>query len=65
VLAYAWYFRGVAALGAGTAASYISLVPVLGVASAVLLLGEPATPSLLIGGALALTGVVIANRARR
>jgi drug/metabolite transporter (DMT)-like permease len=65
VLAYAWYFRGVAALGAGTAASYISLVPVFGVASSVLLLGEPVTPSLLIGGALALTGVVIANRARR
>jgi drug/metabolite transporter (DMT)-like permease len=65
VLAYAWYFRGVAELGAGTAASYISLVPVFGVASAVLLLGEPVTPSLLIGGALALAGVVIANRARR
>jgi drug/metabolite transporter (DMT)-like permease len=65
VLAYAWYFRGVAELGAGTAASYISLVPVFGVASAVLLLGEPMTPALLIGGALALAGVVIANRARR
>jgi drug/metabolite transporter (DMT)-like permease len=65
VLAYAWYFRGVAELGAGTAASYISLVPVFGVASAVLLLGEPMTPSLLIGGALALAGVAIANRARR
>jgi drug/metabolite transporter (DMT)-like permease len=65
VLAYAWYFRGVAELGAGTAASYISLVPVFGVASAVLLLGEPMTASLLIGGALALAGVAIANRARR
>jgi drug/metabolite transporter (DMT)-like permease len=65
VLAYAWYFRGVAELGAGTAASYISLVPVFGVASAVLLLGEPMTASLLVGGALALAGVVIANRARR
>jgi drug/metabolite transporter (DMT)-like permease len=65
VLAYAWYFRGVAELGAGTAASYISLVPVFGVASAVLLLGEPVTPSLLIGGALALAGVAIANRARQ
>jgi drug/metabolite transporter (DMT)-like permease len=55
----------VAELGAGTAASYISLVPVFGVASAVVLLGEPMTASLLIGGALALAGVVIANRARR
>ncbi len=65
VLAYAWYFRGVAELGAGTAASYISLVPVFGVASAVLLLDEPLTASLLVGGALALAGVVMANRARR
>jgi drug/metabolite transporter (DMT)-like permease len=65
VLAYAWYFRGVAALGAGTAASYISLVPVFGVAGSVLLLGEPLNPSLLVGGTLAVAGVVLTNRARR
>jgi drug/metabolite transporter (DMT)-like permease len=65
VLAYAWYFRGVAELGAGTAASYISLVPVFGVASSVLVLGEPLDASLLVGGALAVAGVVLTNRARR
>jgi drug/metabolite transporter (DMT)-like permease len=65
VLAYAWYFRGVAELGAGTAASYISLVPVFGVASSVLVLGESLDASLLVGGALALAGVVLTNRARR
>jgi drug/metabolite transporter (DMT)-like permease len=65
VLAYAWYFRGVAELGAGTAASYISLVPVFGVASAVLVLGESLDASLLVGGALAVAGVVLTNRARR
>jgi drug/metabolite transporter (DMT)-like permease len=65
VLAYAWYFRGVAALGAGTAASYISLVPVFGVASSVLLIGEALSPSLLVGGTLAVTGVLLMNRARR
>jgi drug/metabolite transporter (DMT)-like permease len=65
VLAYAWYFRGVAELGAGTAASYISLVPVFGVASSVLVLGEPLDASLLAGGALAVAGVVLTNRARR
>jgi drug/metabolite transporter (DMT)-like permease len=64
VLAYAWFFQGVAALGAGTAVSYISLVPVFGVASSVALLGEPLEASLLVGGALALLGVVINNRAR-
>jgi drug/metabolite transporter (DMT)-like permease len=65
VLAYAWYFRGVAVLGAGTAASYISLVPVFGVASSVLALGEPLDASLLVGGALAVAGVVLTNQARR
>lgn len=65
VLAYAWYFRGVGTLGAGTAASYISLVPVFGVASSALVLGERIDASLAIGGALAVLGVVITNRARR
>lgn len=65
VLSYVWFFRGIAALGAGVASSYISLVPVVAVGSAVLLLGEPLGWPLVVGGALALTGVVIANRARR
>jgi len=64
VLAYAWFYRGIELLGAGVASSYISLVPVVGVASSVLLLGEPLDASLLLGGALALAGVVVANRAR-
>lgn len=65
VLAYAWYFDGVAALGAGGAAAYISLVPVFGVASGALLLGEPLEAPLVIGGALAVAGMVVMNRARR
>jgi drug/metabolite transporter (DMT)-like permease len=65
VLAYAWYFRGVAELGAGTAASYISLVPLFGVASSVFVLGESLNASLVVGGALAVAGVVLTNRARR
>lgn len=65
VLSYAWFYRGIAVLGAGAATSYISLVPVFGVASSVLLLGEPVDASLALGGVLALAGVVIANGARR
>ncbi len=65
VLAYAWYFDGVAALGAGGAAAYISLVPVFGVASSTLMLGESLNASLLLGGALAVLGMVVMNRARR
>ena len=64
VLAYAWFNRGIEVLGAGVASSYISLVPIVGVASAVLLLGEPLSASLMVGGALAVLGVVLANRAR-
>jgi drug/metabolite transporter (DMT)-like permease len=55
----------VAALGAGGAAAYISLVPVFGVASSTLLLDEPLQASLLVGGALAVAGMVVMNRARR
>jgi drug/metabolite transporter (DMT)-like permease len=65
VLAYAWYFDGIAKLGAGTAASYISLVPVFGVASSTLWLREPIDASLLVGGALAIAGVVWMNQARK
>lgn len=65
VLAYVWYFNGVARLGAGTAASYISLVPVFGVLSSVLYLSESVDASLLIGGALAVMGVVLMNQARK
>jgi drug/metabolite transporter (DMT)-like permease len=65
VLSYAWFYRGIAVLGAGAAASYISLVPVFGVASSIVLLGEPLDTSLAVGGVLALAGVVVANRARR
>jgi drug/metabolite transporter (DMT)-like permease len=65
VLAYAWFYRGIEVLGAGVASSYISLVPVFGVASSVLLLGERLDASLLVGGALAIAGVVVANRARQ
>jgi len=65
VLSYVWFFRGITALGAGVASSYISLVPVVGVGSAVWLLDEPLGWSLAVGAAMALSGVVMANRARR
>ncbi len=64
VLAYAWYYHGIAALGATGASSYISLVPVAGVLSAVLWLGEPVDAALLLGGAMAVAGLVITQRAR-
>jgi len=65
VLAYAWYFEGVAALGAGAAAGYISLVPVFGVLFATLWLGEPVDASIAVGGVLAVAGMAVMNLARR
>jgi drug/metabolite transporter (DMT)-like permease len=65
VIAYAWYFEGVAALGAGAAAGYISLVPVFGVLFATLWLGEPVDASIAVGGALAVVGMAVMNLARR
>ena len=65
VVAYAWYFEGVAALGAGAAAGYISLVPVFGVLLATLWLGEVLDASIAVGGVLAVGGLVVMNTARR
>ena len=41
------------------------LVPLVGVAGGVLILGEPVGPRLMIGGALILAGVVLADRTER
>jgi drug/metabolite transporter (DMT)-like permease len=65
VLAYSWYFEGIAKLGAGASAAYISLVPVFGVLTATVLLNERVDMSLLVGGVLAISGMLIMNWARR
>ena len=64
-LAYAWYFSGVKALGAGAASGYITLVPVIGVILSALLLGESVENSMLIGGAMAVMGTAVMNWGRR
>ncbi|MDU4452610.1 MAG: DMT family transporter [Haemophilus parainfluenzae] len=53
VLAYAWYFDGVKYLGAGNAAAYIILVPILGILFSAVWLNEQVDFSLIIGGILA------------
>jgi drug/metabolite transporter (DMT)-like permease len=65
VLAYSWYFEGISALGAGASAAYISLVPVFGVLTSAVWLRETIGLSLLIGGGLAVGGMVVMNWARR
>lgn len=65
-LAYAWYFDGVKALGAGAASGYITLVPLFGVVISSLLLGETIDAPMLLGGAMAIagTGVMSWGRSR-
>jgi drug/metabolite transporter (DMT)-like permease len=65
VLAYAWFNRGIAVLGAGTAAGYINLVPIFGVGLSALTLGEQVDASLAVGGLLTVAGLVVSQRARR
>ena len=62
--AYAWYLNGVKVLGAGSAAAYMSLVPLFGILFSSLWLGEPLTVSLLSGAALAISGMLLMNLGR-
>lgn len=63
-VAYAWYFAGVKALGAGAASGYITLVPVVGVILSALLLGESIDGSMWVGGAMAILGTAVMNFGR-
>lgn len=64
-LSYSWYFRGVQHLGVGVAAAYIVLVPIFGILSSALMLGEPLHASLAWGGLLAAGDMMWMNLARR
>lgn len=63
-IAYAWFFDGVKALGAGAASGYITLVPLFGVLISTWLLGESIDLPMVIGGVLALGGTAIMAWAR-
>lgn len=64
VIPFLWFSEGVKALGAARASQFISLVPPLAVAEAVLILGEPFTPALGVGMALVVAGLYFTNRPR-
>lgn len=61
-VAFVWYYQGLRAIGPSRTVIFNNLVPVFGAAFGVLLLGEPLTPSLLVGGAVAMAGVMIVSR---
>lgn len=61
-LAYGLYFRLIGRVGASRAATTTYLVPLFGVAWAWLFLGEPATPTMVVSGALILGSVIVSQR---
>lgn len=63
-LAYAWYFEGIRKLGASAAAGYLTLVPVFGIAFSGLWLNESFDSSLLVGGAIAVAGMLVMHLGR-
>jgi drug/metabolite transporter (DMT)-like permease len=62
-LAFVWYYMSVKKVGASSASIFNNLVPVFGVAISVALLGEELLSSMLIGGAVAIAGVMMVSRA--
>ena len=61
-LAFVWYYISVKKLGTAVSSIFTNLVPVFGVAISVLLLGEPLLASMLVGGAVAIVGVMMVSR---
>ncbi|MEO8017706.1 MAG: DMT family transporter [Pseudomonadota bacterium] len=62
-LAFVWYYMSVKKCGAAITSIFNNLVPVFGVAISVALLGEHLVTSMLIGGAIAIAGVMMVSRA--
>ena len=61
-LAFTWYYAGILALGAPRASIFINLVPVFATLLSCTLMGEAVGASLVLGGGMVVTGVVLANR---
>lgn len=56
------FYDGVRCIGAARTSVFINLVPVFAVALGVILLDEPLELSILVGGALVITGIFLLNR---
>jgi drug/metabolite transporter (DMT)-like permease len=63
VLAFVLFYEGVRLIGAARAASFALLVPIVGVLSSVLVLGERLRPALAVGGAIVIGGLWLAETA--
>lgn len=61
-VAFVWYYQAVQRLGPSRTVVFNNLVPVFGATFAVLLLGEPVSWPLVVGGLLAVGGVRLVSR---
>lgn len=62
VIPFLWYYRGVIEIGPARTSVFTNLVPVFGVLFGVVLLGEPLSLSMLVGGGVVICGVALTNR---
>lgn len=65
VIGFVWYYEGVKAIGPARTAVFNNLVPVFGVGLSALMLGESILVSMIVGGLLVITGVMMTNRPRQ
>lgn len=61
-LAFVWYYTSIKKFGTSVTSIFNNLVPVFGVAISVLVLGEPLLISMLVGGAIAIVGVMMVSK---
>jgi drug/metabolite transporter (DMT)-like permease len=60
--AHFWFYDAVAVLGPSRAGVFLNLVPVMAIGLSYTLLQEPITPSHLLGGAIVISGILVATR---
>jgi drug/metabolite transporter (DMT)-like permease len=62
VLGFIWFYEGIQRIGPMKAGLFINCVPISGVLLGFLILGEPLTPSLLVGLLCVIAGLYLMNR---
>ena len=60
--AHFWFYDAIAVVGPSRAGIFLNLVPVMAIGIAYFILGEPVTSSHLIGGAIVISGILVATR---
>jgi drug/metabolite transporter (DMT)-like permease len=60
--AHFWFYDAVAVIGPSRAGIFLNLVPVMAIVIAYVFLHEPVTIPHLIGGAIVISGILVATR---